>query len=61
MKPGDLVHVVADNCDLGIGVLVAVDEHRGEFAHRVLTRDGRCLYYFPFELRELRGDEDEAG
>ena len=61
MRVGDLVHVIADNCDLGLGVLVAVDEHRGEFGHRVLTSDGRCLHYFPSELHELKRSEDETG
>lgn len=60
MKPGDLVRVIADNCDCGIGLLVAIDDTLAGEAHRVLTRDGRCLYYFPFELHEIGEREDEA-
>lgn len=60
MKPGDLIHVTADNCYLGIGIIVEIDETLAGLGHRVLTNDGRCLYYFPFELHEIKGSDDEA-
>lgn len=60
LEVGDLVHVIADNCDQGLGIIMAIDEHMGSFSHRVLTSDGRCLHYFPFELHEPKWREDET-
>jgi hypothetical protein len=55
MGISDLVHVVADNCDFGLGLIVEVDVTEGETAYRVLTSDGECLYYFPWELSNAEG------
>ena len=49
---GELVHVTADNCYLGIGLITAIEAHPA--AYRVLTADGRSLFYFPFELAPVR-------
>jgi hypothetical protein len=49
IKVGDLVHVMADNCDLGLGLVVMIETDLS-CAYRVLTIDGRCLFYHPFEL-----------
>jgi len=47
---GDLVRVIADNADCGLGIVVEVQFDNSGMACRVLTSDNRCLYYFPFEL-----------
>ena len=49
IKVGDLVHVMADNCDLGLGFVIMIETDLS-YAYRVLTIDGRCLFYHPFEL-----------
>ena len=62
MKPGDLVHVTSDNCYLGLGLITAIED--GAFGtenhYRVLTADGRNLFYFPFEIT-LDRDGDTVG
>jgi len=52
LRLGDLVHVTADNCYLGLGLITAIEAHPA--AYRVLTADGRSLFYFPFELAPVR-------
>ena len=54
MKPGDLVHVTCDNMYFGIGIIIETEPDYGvEIAHRVLTTDGRSLFYFEEELTLL--------
>lgn len=56
---GDLVRVIADNCDLGPGIVVE-DLHETVPTHdklghsyRVFTADGKIRYYFAFELHPI--------
>ena len=53
VEVGDLVRVVADNCNFGPGLVVEVETEKEGSAYRVLTSDGQCLYYFLAELRPL--------
>lgn len=61
LEVGDLVRVLADNCDFGPGLIVEVERDEGPTrldqrsgdAYRVLTADGQCLYYLPHELHPL--------
>lgn len=57
MKPGDLVHVTADNCYHGLG-LILVDPRtdlRG-YDFYVMTSDGKRMYYFREELKPVQPD-----
>lgn len=55
LQPGDLVHVVADNCHGGVGLLLERFEIRGQRACRVLV-EGRPLH---FSVREIEPMEEE--
>lgn len=57
MRPGDLVHVTADNCYFGLGLILKLDAgaiHGPSFY--VMTSDGRCMYYFGYELEPVQPD-----
>ncbi len=57
MKPGDLVHVTADNFYHGLGVILAHDEaDLPGCAFYVMTSDGKCLFYFGEELELVQPD-----
>jgi hypothetical protein len=60
IETGDLVHVIADNTDLGLGLIVGSENDREGTAYRVLTSDSRCLYYFPWELHPIFAQEIQA-
>ena len=47
---GDLVSVRADNCDSGLGLVLESDNDGVSHAFKVLTQDGRRLFYFTYEL-----------
>ena len=50
MKVGDLVHVTADGCYLGLGLIVDVSDDPQPTCYKVLTSDGKNFYYFSFEI-----------
>ena len=50
VRVGDLVEIDADNVHMGLGFVIEEDTDGASFAYRVLTPDGRCLFYHPFEL-----------
>ena len=52
MKLGDLVRVFADNCYFGLGIIVGVTL----YGRRVMTSDGKILYYLPNELEPVQPD-----
>ena len=56
MKPGDLVHVQADNYYHGLGLITKIDD----FGYFVLTSDGQSFWYFGEELT-LVDETDETG
>ena len=68
IEVGDLVRVLADNCDFGPGLVVEVERDEGPSrldqksgdTYRVLTSDGQCLYYLPYELHPLFAQEIQA-
>ena len=57
MKPGDLVHVTADNHYFGLGLILA-DPLAGlpGYDFYVMTSDGKCMYYFREELKPVQPD-----
>ncbi len=57
MKPGDLVHVTADNHYFGLGLILADPrtDLRG-YDFYVMTSDGKCMYYFREELEPVQHD-----
>lgn len=58
---GDLVHVKADGCDGGLGLVLEQDDDGVTHAFRVLTQDGRRLFYFRGELElASRANENET-
>ena len=58
VEVGDLVRVIADNCDFGPGLVVEVETEKEGSAYRVLTSDGQCLYYLAWGLHQLFQIED---
>lgn len=52
LKQGDIVHVIADNCDLGLGLIVEIMHSTNDpFGYKVLTSDGKSLWYADFEIQ----------
>ena len=57
LKPGDLVHVTADNFYFGLGLVLAhPHEDLPGCAFYVMTLDGKCMYYFGDELEPVQPD-----
>jgi hypothetical protein len=54
LRLGDLVHVTADGCYLGLGLIVDVLDDPRPTCYKVLTSDGKNFFYFPFELAPVR-------
>lgn len=55
MKPGELVHVNADNFYYGVGMVVETDGDGNDLMYLILESDGDLHYYFPGELEPLDG------
>lgn len=51
MTAGDLVHVVADGADWGLGIIVEKEEPYS--GHRVMLSDGKMLYFHAFEMHRI--------
>jgi hypothetical protein len=56
LQPGDLVHVVADNCYGGVGLLLEVRAWIGWGACRVLV-EGRPLYFSTSEIDPVEEEQ----
>jgi len=54
VKVGDLVHVTADGCYLGLGLIVDVLDDPQPTCYKVLTADGKNFFYFWFELEPVQ-------
>jgi len=57
MKPGDLVHVTADNYYFGLGLILKhPQEDLPGYDFYVMTPDGKRMYYFREELEPVQHD-----
>ena len=55
MKPGELVHVNADNFYHGVGMVVETECDGKDLMYLILEPGGDLHYYFPCELEPLDG------
>lgn len=60
-QPGDLVDIfVADSCYGGIGVVIDFYQETDARSrpttryYKILTKEGKTLFYFPWELRVIQ-------
>lgn len=52
MMTGDLVHVIADGADWGLGIIIEGEEAITH-AYRVMLTDGKTLYFHAFEFHGI--------
>lgn len=60
MTEGDLVHIIADGADWGLGIIVEKEEPYS-YGHRVMLSDGKMLYFHTFEMHRVNICETPDG
>lgn len=59
-QAGDLVDIIADNCYVGVGVVIDFYQETDARSrptvryYKTLTQENRTLFYFPWELRIIQ-------